>query len=243
MTRTLLLTALAASVALPAAAQSPEPVEIGLIAPVSGIYARPGQVMQMGAELGVEDVNAAGGIECLDGAPLKLEIIDSGDSVEKAANAAQRMVAEYPNLVGATGSYLSSFTLAVTEITERANLPVLTLSYSDQITERGFKNIFQTSATSGAQASIALPIIMDLAESQTGTRPSTVAIITDNTAASLSSVKRMKDGLLDELGLEVVMEETFTPPLADVMVSSKPSTYPCISLGGMKPFRSRQPRV
>lgn len=215
MTRTLLLTALAASVALPAAAQSPEPVEIGLIAPVSGIYARPGQVMQMGAELGVEDVNAAGGIECLDGAQLKLEIIDSGDSVEKAANAAQRMVAEYPNLVGATGSYLSSFTLAVTEITERANLPVLTLSYSDQITERGFKNIFQTSATSGAQASIALPIIMDLAESQTGTRPSTVAIITDNTAASLSSVKRMKDGLLDELGLEVVMEETFTPPLAD----------------------------
>ncbi len=42
-----------------------------------------------------------------------------------------------------------------------------------------------------------------------------MAIITDNTAASLSSVERMKGGLLDELGLEVVMEETFTPPLAD----------------------------
>jgi branched-chain amino acid transport system substrate-binding protein len=200
---------------LPLSAQDAEPVQIGLIAPVSGIYARPGQVMQMGAELGIEDVNAAGGIECLDGAPLQLEVIDSGDSVEKAANAAQRMVAEYPELVGATGSYLSSFTLAVTEVTERANLPMLTLSYSDQITERGFKNIFQTSATSGAQASIALPIIMDLAESETGNRPKTVAIITDNTAASISSVERMKGGLLDELGLEVAMEETFTPPLAD----------------------------
>jgi branched-chain amino acid transport system substrate-binding protein len=182
---------------------------------MSGIYARPGQVMKMGAELGIEDVNAAGGIACLDGAPLELVVIDSGDSVEKATNAAQRMVAEYPELVGATGAYLSSFTLAVTEVTERANLPVLTLSYSDQITDRGFKNIFQTSATSGAQASIALPIIMDLAEAQTGARPKTVAIITDNTAASLSSVKRMKEGLLDQLGLEVVMEETFTPPLAD----------------------------
>lgn len=220
MTRTLLLAGVAAALAAPAfappaLAQDPEPVKIGLIAPVSGIYARPGQVMEMGAELGVEDVNAAGGIQCLDGAKLELEVIDSGDSVEKAANAAQRMVAEYPDLVGATGSYLSSFTLAVTEITERANLPMLTLSYSDQITERGFKNIFQTSATSGAQAAIALPIIMDLAESQTGTRPATVAIITDNTAASISSVERMKGGLLDELGLEVVMEETFTPPLAD----------------------------
>ncbi|MEJ8572087.1 ABC transporter substrate-binding protein [Microbaculum marinum] len=197
------------------AQSSADPIQIGLIAPVSGIYARPGQVMEMGAELGIKDVNEAGGIECLDGAPLELVVIDSGDSVEKATNAAERMVAEYPDLVGATGSYLSSFTLAVTEVTERADLPVLTLSYSDLITERGFKNVFQTSATAGAQASIALPIIMDLAEAETGERPKTVAIITDNTAASLSSVKRMKDGLLDELGLEIVMEETFTPPLAD----------------------------
>ncbi len=198
-----------------AMAQEAEPVQIGLIAPVSGIYARPGQVMKMGAEMGVEDVNAAGGIACLDGAPLELVVIDSGDSVEKATNAAQRMVADYPDLVGATGSYLSSFTLAVTEVTERANLPVLTLSYSDLITERGYGNVFQTSATAGAQAEIALPIIMDLAEEQTGTRPKTVAVITDNTAASLSSVERMKNGLLDDVGLELVSEEVFTPPLSD----------------------------
>lgn len=192
-----------------------EPIQVGLIAPISGIYARPGTVMRMGAELGIEDVNAAGGISCLNGAPFELVMIDSGDSVEKAANASQRMVAEYPNIIAATGSYLSSFTLAVTEITERVNLPVLTLSYSDLITERGFKNVFQTSATSGAQAEIALPIIMDLAEAQTGKRPETVAIITDNTAASLSSVKRMKDGLLDDVGLKLVSEEVFTPPLSD----------------------------
>ncbi len=196
-------------------AQAADPVQIGLIAPISGIYARPGQVMKMGAELGVEDVNKAGGISCLGGAPLELVVIDTGDSVEKAANAAQRMVAEHPDMVGATGSYLSSFTLAVTEITERADLPVLTLSYSDLITSRDFDNVFQTSAPSGAQAEIALPIIMDLAESQTGKRPKTVAVITDNTAASLSSVKRMKEGLFDDVGLELVSEEVFTPPLAD----------------------------
>ncbi len=211
-------TALAAAglAAAPAAAQSkPEPIQIGLIAPVSGIYARPGTVMRMGAEMGVEDVNKAGGIACLGNAPLELAVVDSGDSVEKATNAAQRMVADYPKLVGATGAYLSSFTLAVSEVTERANLPLLTLSYSDLITGRGFKNIFQTSATSGAQAEIALPIILDLAEKQTGKRPQTVAVITDNTAASLSSVKRMKDGLLADVGLKLVSEEVFTPPLTD----------------------------
>lgn len=200
----------------PVWAQSGEtPIQIGLIAPLSGIYARPGTVMKMGAELAVKDVNDAGGISCMGGAPLELVSIDSGDTVEKATNAAQRMVAEYPELVGGTGAYLSSFTLAVSEVTERANLPLLTLSYSDQITNRGFKNIFQTSATAGVQAQLALPIILDLAEKQTGTRPRTVAIVTDNTAASIASVERMKDGLLSDVGLELVLEEVFTPPLAD----------------------------
>lgn len=196
-------------------AQTAQPVQIGLIAPTSGIYARPGQVMKMGAEMAIEDVNAAGGIACLENAPLQLVVIDSGDTVEKATNAAQRMVADYPGLVGATGAYLSSFTLAVSEVTERANLPLLTLSYSDLITSRGFKNVFQTSATASVQARLALPMLMDLAEKESGKRPKTVAIITDNTAASLASVKGMKDGLLAENGLDLVFEQVFTPPLAD----------------------------
>ena len=117
--------------------------------------------------------------------------------------------------MGGTGAHLSSFTLAVTAVTERARLPMLTLSYSDQITDRGFKYIFQTSATAGRQAGIALPIVMDLAEKASGKRPKTVAILTDNTAASLSSVKAMKDGLLQKNNLELIVDETFTPPLSD----------------------------
>lgn len=190
-------------------------VKVGLIAPMSGLYARYGQVMRMGAEMGVKDVNERGGIKALGGAKLDLVVIDSGDTTEKAKSAAQRMVADYPDLVAGTGAYLSSFTLAVTEVTERVKLPMLTLSYSDQITNRGFKYVFQTSATAGRQAEIALPTILSLAESVTGKRPKTVAVITDNTASSLSSVKAMKDGLLKKNGLTLVVDETFTPPLAD----------------------------
>lgn len=209
-----LAAALGLGVPAASAQDDPETVKVGLLVPLSGIYARPGQVMRMGAELGVEDVNAAGGIEALGGAKLELVVLDSGDTTEKAKNAAQRMVAEHPDLVAATGSYLSSFTLAVTEVTERAKLPMLTLSYSDMITERGFKYIFQTSATSGSQAVQSLPTLMDLARSA-GADPATVAIVTDNTAASISSVEPMRERLLEEQGLELVVDETFTPPLAD----------------------------
>lgn len=199
----------------PAQSQHPAEVKVGLLVPLSGIYARPGQVMRMGAEMAIDHINAQGGIKAMGGAKMKLVVLDSGDTTEKAKNAAQRMVAQETDLVAATGAYLSSFTLAVTEVTERAQLPMLTLSYSDQITERGFKYIFQTSATSGSQANQALPVIVEIAEKATGQRPKTVAIITDNTAASISSVKPMKERLLKELGIELVVDETFTPPLAD----------------------------
>src|SRR3569832_1852266 len=93
------------------------------------------------------------------------------------------MVAQEPDLVAASAAYLSSFTLAVTEVTERANLPVLTLSYSDLITDRGFKYIFQTSATAASQAKQAMPVVLKVAKSA-GNDPKTVAIITDSAAAA-----------------------------------------------------------
>ena len=147
-----------ALVAFEAGAQTKE-VEIGLIAPMSGPWARQGQVMKLAADLAIETINQQGGIKSLGGAKLKLSVFDAGDSVEKAKNAAQRMVADSPNLVGATGAYLSSFTLAVTEVTERAQLPVMTFSYSDLITSRGFKYVFQTSATGDQQAEGSLPAL------------------------------------------------------------------------------------
>lgn len=203
------------ALAVPAQAQQPKDVKVGLLVPLSGLYARPGTVMRMGAEMAIERINAQGGVKALGGAKLSLVVMDSGDSTEKAKNAAQRMVAEHPDMVAATGSYLSSFTLAVTEVTERAELPMLTLSYSDLITQRGFKYVFQTSATAGAQAKMSLPVILQVAEKASGARPKTVAIITDNTAASVASVKPMREGLLKEMGLQLVMDETFTPPLSD----------------------------
>ncbi|MGE0726014.1 MAG: ABC transporter substrate-binding protein [Alphaproteobacteria bacterium] len=213
---TLALSALAAiGIAAPAAAQNPAEVKVGVLVPLSGLYARPGAVMRMGAEMAIEHINAKGGIKALGGAKLKMVLLDSGDTTEKAKNAAQRMVAQETDLVAATGSYLSSFTLAVTEVTERAQLPVLTLSYSDLITERGFKYVFQTSATAGSQAEQCLPEVMKVAERATGQKPKTVAIITDNTAASVASVKPMRERLLKQHGLNLVVDETFTPPLSD----------------------------
>jgi len=204
-----------AALTLTLAPRASADVEVGLIAPMSGPWARQGEVMKIAADMAVDAVNKQGGIKSMGGAKLKLVVFDAGESVEKAKNAAQRMVAENPSLVVATGAYLSSFTLAVTEVTERARLPVVTFSYSDQITSRGFKYVFQTSATGNQQAEGSLPALVEMAEKATGIRPKTVGIVMDNTAASVAFVKPIREHQLEKLGLKLVVDETFTPPLAN----------------------------
>ncbi len=207
-------------------------VEVGLIAPMSGPWARQGQVMKMAADMAIDTINQQGGIKSMGGAKMKLVVFDAGDSVEKAKNAAQRMVADAPNLVVATGAYLSSFTLAVTEVTERAQLPVVTFSYSDMITARGFRYVFQTSATGVQQAEGSLPALLDMAEKASGKRPQTIGIVMDNTAASVAFVKPMRDHQFAKLGLKLVVDETFTPPLANAtpLIQKVRSTRPNLLL-------------
>ena len=198
----------------PAAAQTRE-VRVAMIAPLSGPWARQGQLMRMGADMAIEEINQKGGIKALGGAKLALVVADAGDSTEKAKNAAQRLLAQDPDLIGGTGAWLSSFTLAVTEVTERAQLPWLTLSYSDLITNRGFKYIFQTSPTADRQAAETVPAALDLAEKATGKRPKTVGILMDNTASPVSFAKPLREGGLEKAGLKLVVDQIFTPPLSD----------------------------
>src|SRR6202047_1317315 len=199
---------------MPAEAQTKE-VKVALIAPLSGPWARQGQLMRMGADMAIDEINQSGGIKALGGAKLVLVVADAGDSTEKAKNAAQRVLAQNAELVGSTGAWLSSFTLAVTEVTERAELPWLTLSYSDQITGRGFRYVFQTSAPADKQSEMALPTIIDLAEKSTGKRPTTTGVLQDNTAAPVSFMKPMRGGGFEKAGLKVVVDEVYTPPLSD----------------------------
>ena len=222
------LAALGLALSAPSVLAQAKEVKVGLIAPLSGPWARQGDLMLKGAQMAIDDINNGGGINSMGGAKLRLVTADAGDSTEKAKNAAQRFVASEPDMVGATGAWLSSFTLAVTEVTERAEMPILTLSYSGQITARGFKYVFQTSPTAGAQSVGAMAAIIELGKVATGQQLKTIGIIGDNTASPVSFLKPMREGGLEKLGIKLTMDEIFTPPLADAtsVVQKLRSTRP-----------------
>lgn len=206
--------AAAATLARPSRAQVPE-VKVALITPLTGAWARSGDLARKGAELAIEDINAAGGIKALGGARMRVIVADTGASPETAKSAAQRLLSQEPDLAGGSGSEISSFTLAVTEVTERAELPWLTLAYSDLLTGRGFKYVFQSSPTADQQAAAAMQTVLDVAKLATGTTPKRLAIVMDNTPSPASFSKDMRGPALEKFGLTLVADQIYTPPLSD----------------------------
>jgi branched-chain amino acid transport system substrate-binding protein len=99
-------------------------------------------------------------------------------------------------------------------VAERLQVPWLSLSYADSITERGFKYTFQTSPVSSLQAEQALELVTELAKKNN--RPiKKAAIVGDNTAATVFFFKPLREKLLAAKGIELVVDEVWTPPLAD----------------------------
>src|SRR5713101_4331226 len=195
---TLVLVLLAPMVAVAA-----EDVKIALVAPLSGRWARQGQLKKMGAEMAIEEINSQGGIKALGGAKIVLREADAGDSVEKAVSATQRVLSREKISAG-IGSWLSSFTLGVTEVAERLQVPWLSLSYADSITERGFKYTFQTSPVSSAQAEQALELVVELAK-RNNQPIRKAALIGDNTDATVFFFEPLREQLLQAKGSELVV--------------------------------------
>jgi branched-chain amino acid transport system substrate-binding protein len=221
---------------VPVAAHAAEDVKIALVAPLSGRWARQGQLKKMGAEMAIAEINAQGGIKALGGAKLVLREADAGDSVEKAVSAAQRALTREKISAG-IGAWLSSFTLGVTEVAERLEVPWFTLSYADSITERNFKYTFQTSPVSSVQAEQALDLVADLAK-RNNYPLRKAAIVGDNTAATVFFFKPLREKLLKARGIEIVVDEIWTPPLADAtaIVQKIRSSQPDIVFYGATNF-------
>lgn len=195
-------------------AQAQNTVNIGLLAPFSGPWAEHGKNMRDGAEMAIEDINAKGGIQALGSAKLNLVVADTGPSVETTTNAAQRLLSQ-EHVSAFMCCFLSSFSLAASEIGERQHVPMLTFSFSDQLVSRGYKYIFRDSSGANTQVRIVIKLLKDQAQT-VGRTIKTAALIGDNTAASVAYFKSLNEAL-PESDVSIVLNKVWTPPLTDAI--------------------------
>jgi branched-chain amino acid transport system substrate-binding protein len=189
-------------------------VDIGLMGPFSGPWAEHGKFMRIGGEMAVEEINRQGGIKSLGGAKINLVVADTGPSVETATNAAQRLLS--PGKLSAfTCCFLSSFSLAASEIGERQQVPMLTFSYSDVLVRRGYKYVFRDSSGADFQVRAAADLLKKEA-AKIGKTIRTAALVGDNTAASVAYFKSLAE-VLPTSDVRIVLNRVWTPPLPDAI--------------------------
>ena len=199
--------------ALPSVTQAQgKPVNVGVILPLSGANAQFGINSRQGIELVAGELNAAGGIAGLGGAKLNVIYADSTSTPSNAATVAQRMIAEN-ECCAIIGAFASSLTLAISEVTERRGVPLITMSYSDQITGRGFKNVFQVTAKGSVIGKAQFDLAVDLAGGPS--KVNKVAIMFEDTAYGTSTASGIR-AAAKAAGAEIVMDEAYPLGITDV---------------------------
>lgn len=125
-----------------ARSQGAAPIKVGVLHPVTGALAYSGQQCRLGALLAIEDINKAGGIKSLGGAPLQAVLGDAQSRPEAGSAEVEKM--NEAGVAAIVGAYASAICLATTQTAAKYNLPhVVDVGVADQIVERGLKNTFR----------------------------------------------------------------------------------------------------
>lgn len=193
---------------------STDEVTIGTLTPLSGPFALDGTLVKKGVDYAAQEINDNGGIEALDGAEINIISEDTGESTDSATSAAQDMYSNN-DPVATIGSWLSSQTLATSSVSERQGVPQFTLSFSDEIVERDYSYIFQTSPKSSEMGEQGLELALNLSEA-VGSTVEEVAMVGDNTAAITFTFDPLREEFIPQTeGVELTVEEVWSPTLSD----------------------------
>ena len=200
--------ALTGTVGAPAVLRAqPAPVRVGVLHPVTGPIAYSGQQGRLGADLAIDEINAAGGIAALGGAMLEPVHGDAQSKPETGVAEVERM--NEAGVAAVVGGFSSSICLATTQAAARYDLPyIVDVGVSDQITSRGLTNTFRFGPGFGKITDVALENLIKINEAA-GSPARTVMIVHEDSLFG-SGLANLLNERLPGRGFEVL--ETISHP-------------------------------
>src|SRR5438132_1555655 len=111
----------------------PATFQLGVIHPVTGPLAEPGQACRLGAQMAADAINAAGGIKSLGGMKLELLLGDTQTKPDLGRLEAERVVNQGARML--MGSFDSGSTAAMVSVAQQKRVPFLVdIAAADPIT-------------------------------------------------------------------------------------------------------------
>ena len=181
-------------------------VNVGVIQPLSGANAQSGVNCRNGIELVADEINAAGGIKALGGAKINLVVSDSTSNPTIAPGVAQRLIAQN-DLSAVLGAYVSSLTLAISEVTARADIPFLTMAFADEITGRGLETVFQVTPKASVLGRAEISYTLAIAAAA-GSKIEKIAIMYEDSAYGVAQSRGLRRAAKDA-NIDVVMDQPY----------------------------------
>jgi len=111
----------------------PKAFKIGVVHPVTGPLAEPGQACRLGAQMATEAINAGGGIKALGGTRLELLLGDTQSKPDVGRTEAERLIRQGAQML--LGSFDSGSTAAMVPVAQQRRIPFLVdIAAADPIT-------------------------------------------------------------------------------------------------------------
>jgi branched-chain amino acid transport system substrate-binding protein len=192
--------------AFPLRSGAAEAVNIGGLYPVTGSFAQIGLGCVNAAKLAVQMVNDAGGIKSLGGAKLNLIVSDVQSDTTVTRTETDRLISGYkPSAIH--GCFASALTLIASEVAERAKVPLLTGSSTDQLNQG--RHYTFTPFSRASQFALAQLQMAKLVSDEPK-----VAVVFENTAFGTATSKGLREQAPAQ-GVEIVMFEPYSAGLTD----------------------------
>jgi len=181
-------------------------INIGGLYPSTGSMAQIGQACVVAAKMAVEMVNNAGGIKALGGAKLNLILSDVQSDTTVTRTETDRLISGN-KLSAVHGCYASALTLIASEVCERAKVPIITGSSTDQL-NKGRSYTFTPFARASQFAKAQLQMAKLVSANPK------VAVVFENTAFGTATSNGLKE-LAPGEGVELVMFEPYSAGFTD----------------------------
>jgi branched-chain amino acid transport system substrate-binding protein len=152
----------------------PEVVKIGVGQPLTGNLKTLGQDLLNGAQMAVDEINAAGGVR-IKGNHVKLEIVSADDQANPEAGKAAAAQLVNAGVVAAIAHLNSGVSIAAAPIYAEAKVPQLAISTKPEYTQQGVPTTLRLVANDALQSRA----MGDYAAQLTGA--SNFAVVDDNT--------------------------------------------------------------
>jgi len=213
LARLAVLTLLGTAGSLSAWAQTGDSITVGVVLPITGKEAKPGQYQKEGIELAIKQINDAGGIFVKDKGkklPVKEVFYDDGSDSAKSASLTERAMSS-DNVTAEIGGYSTVLGEAESVMPDRYQTPWITPGAgATAIFGKGYKYIFGSLSPVALIGTTTAEFLGSLADQGKLKRPMKVAIVVENTDHGIDYVNGFTEWSNKHPGyFQVVLSEKF----------------------------------